>query len=93
MSQVAAKKKLVLTDDRVKVVAYFHEQGSVLQGTSEAACEGFEVELDIESDAPEEEITELIRLAHKMCFTEVALTEKVEVRRVNRLNGQTLSMS
>ena len=92
VSQVAAKKKLVLHDERVKVVAYFREQGSVLQGTSIGVCERFEVELSIDSDEPESEIAELIRLSHQMCFTESALTEKVELRQVDRLNGQQLNI-
>ena len=92
MSQVATKKKLVLHDERVKVVAYFREQGSVLQGTSVGMCERFEVELSIDSDEAEDEIAELIRLSHRMCFTESALTEKVEVRHLHRLNGQQLNI-
>ena len=92
MSQVAAKKKLVLHDERVKVVAYFREQGSVLQGTSVGLCERFEVELSIDSDESEHEIAELVRLSHRMCFTESVLTEKVELRRLDRLNGQQLDI-
>lgn len=92
MSQVAAKKKLVLHDERVKVVAYFREQGSVLQGTSVGECERFDVELSIKSDEPEAEIVELIRLSHRMCFTESVLTKKVELRLVDRLNGHPLNV-
>ena len=92
MSQVAAKKKLVLHDERVKVVAYFREEGSVLKGTSIGVCERFEVELSIDSDEAESEIMELIRLSRRMCFTESALTEKVDVKHLHRLNGQRLNI-
>jgi hypothetical protein len=92
VSQVAAKKKLVLQDERAKVVAHFLEQGSVLQGTSVGVCERFDVVLSIESDEDAEDIAELIRLSHKMCFTESALAEKVELRCLNRLNGQQLNI-
>jgi len=90
VSQVAAKRKLTLRDERVKVVAHFREAGSVLQGTSTGRCERFDVELTVESDEPEEEIAKLVRLAHEMCFTEHALTGQVEVRCVDRLNGRLL---
>lgn len=92
VSQVAAKKRLVLHDERVKVTAYFQEQGSVLKGTSTGRCERFDVTLSIDSDEPEDEIVELIRLSHKMCFTESALTENVELRCKDQLNGQQLNV-
>lgn len=88
MSQVAAKKKLTLHDERAKVVAHFREQGSVLQGTAAGFCEGFEIELQLESDEPAAEIAELIRLAHRMCFTEVALAGPVKLVQRHRLNGE-----
>ena len=88
VSQVAAKKKLVLREERVKVLARFREQGSVLGGTSEGFCDGFEIELWLESDEPVEQMAELIRLAHRMCFTEVALAGEVKLVKRHRLNGQ-----
>jgi organic hydroperoxide reductase OsmC/OhrA len=88
VSQVAAKKKLHLRDERVKVTAYFREQGSVLRGDSEGSCERVEIELALESDEPPEEIAALIRLAHRMCFTESALTGQVPLTKRHTLNGQ-----
>jgi len=93
VSQVAAKKKLKLHDERAKVVAHFREQGSVLRGTAEGFCEGFEIELHIESDEPAVEIAELIRLAHRMCFTEVALAGPVKLTQRHRLNGQPFEVA
>lgn len=93
MSQVAAKKKLKLRDERAKVIAHFREQGSVLQGTAEGFCEGFEIELHIDSDEPAAEIAELIRLAHRMCFTEVALAGPVKLVQRHRLNGQPFEVA
>ncbi len=92
MSQVAAKKKLVLRDERVKVTAHFQEQGSVLRGTSEGRCEGFDIELSIESDEPVEEMAELIRLSHRMCFTEAALAKEVRLSSQHNLNGQSIEV-
>lgn len=92
MSQVAAKKKLVLHDERVKVLAHFRESGSVLAGTAQGMCEGFDIQLSIESDAPVEQIAELMRLAHHMCFTEDALSGRVKLNTSHFLNGEAIEV-
>ncbi len=73
-------------------MAYFRERGSVLQGTSKGTCERFEVDLMIDSDESEEEIACLMRLAHKMCFTESVLKEKVTLHYHNSLNGKLIQI-
>ncbi len=92
MSQVAAKKKLVLRDERVKVIAHFRESGSVLAGTAQGICEGFDIQLSIESDAPAGQIAELLRLAHRMCFTEDALSGRVKLNTRHFLNGEVIGV-
>jgi hypothetical protein len=79
-----------LHSDRVKVVAHFHEQGSVLAGTAEGWCEDFEIELALESDEPQEKVAELIRLAHRMCFTEDVLSNQVQLKSRHLLNGKEI---
>ena len=74
MSQVAAKRKLHLRNERVKVIALFQEEGSVLGGTQRGSSERFSIEFSLDSDEPEHKIAELIHLAHGMCFTEHALS-------------------
>ena len=91
MSQVAAKKKLVIRNERVKVTAHFHEQGSVLRGDAEGFCDGFEVEISLDSDEPGEQITTLIRLARQLCFTEKALIDSVPVQVTQQVNGKLFS--
>jgi len=91
VTQVASKKKLNLHKEIVKVTAHFHEQGSVLRGDAEAFCDGFEVEIQIESDEPQPVIAELIRLARRMCFTEVALKNHTPITISATLNGQPLN--
>lgn len=91
MSQVAAKRKLVIHNDKVRVTAHFHEQGSVLRGDAEGFCDGFEVEISIDSDEPREQIGELIRLARQMCFTEKALIGSTPLEVKQLLNGQELA--
>lgn len=90
MSQVAAKKRLTLHNERVKVIAHFKEEGSVLAGTQQGNCEDFSIELSIDGDMPEEEIATLIRLAHRMCFTESALSNVVRITSSHLFNGRKL---
>jgi len=73
----------------VLVTAFFHEQGSVLRGDAEGFCDGFEVEIRLDSTEPTEELVDLITLARRMCFTEKALTREVAVQFSQTLNGIT----
>ena len=92
MSQVAAKKRLILRNERVKVIAHFREEGSVLGGTQKGICEDFSIELSIDSDVSAEEIATLIRLAHRMCFTESAISNVVKITSNHLFNGKTLEV-
>jgi uncharacterized OsmC-like protein len=90
VSQVATKKKLKISNERVTVTAYFHEQGSVVKGDAEGFCDSFDIEMSLESSESEEEIANLIRLSRKMCFTEKALTGSASVNVSQKLNQQPL---
>jgi len=92
VSQVAAKKRLTLRDERVKVIAHFIEEGAVLAGTQKGMCEGFTIELFINGDMPREEMVTLIRLAHQMCFTESTLSGVVKLTLRHFFNYQPLEM-
>jgi organic hydroperoxide reductase OsmC/OhrA len=70
------------------VTAHFHEQGSVLRGDAEGFCDGFEVEISLDSDETAEQIDLLIQLARQMCFTEKALMGSVPVNVSLHLNGK-----
>lgn len=89
MSQVAAKKKLKIKNEKVLVSAYFHEQGSVLKGDAEGFCDRFEIEIQIDSDEPAAEMEMLVKLARQMCFTEKALTGSVTVKVTQTINGDS----
>ena len=65
-------------------------EGSVLQGTVQATCLGFETRLEIESQEPPERIRALVRNAEHGCFTVQALLSPVEVTRAVYLNHQRL---
>ena len=90
MSQVAAKKRLALKDERVKVIAHFREEGAVLAGTQQGFCEDFDIELSLNGDMAVEEIITLIRLAHQMCFSESALTGTPKILSRHIYNGKSL---
>jgi uncharacterized OsmC-like protein len=92
VSQVATKKRLNISNERVTVTAHFHEQGSVLKGDAEGFCDGFEIEISIDTSEESEKIAELIRLARKMCFTEKALTGTVPVNVSQKINQETINL-
>jgi uncharacterized OsmC-like protein len=91
VSQVAAKKRIALKDERVKVIAHFREEGAVLAGTQQGFCEDFDVELSLNGEVPAEAIAVLIRLAHQMCFTESALTREIKITARHVYNGELLA--
>lgn len=92
MSQVATKKRLNISNERVTVTAHFHEKGSVLKGDAEGFCDSFEIEMSLDSQEDPKEIATLIRLARQMCFTEKALTGNVPVSVSQKLNQQPFSI-
>jgi hypothetical protein len=90
VSQVAAKRRFRLRNEKVSVVAHFEEEGSVLGGTQQGVCKGFSIELSMEGDQDVEDIIQLIRMAHRMCFTEYALSHTIEVTTSHLFNGQPI---
>lgn len=92
MSQVATKRKLAIRNEKVNVTAHFHEQGSVLRGDAEGFCDGFEIEILIESDEDPEKIADLVRISREMCFTEKALMGSVPVKVSQQLNQKALEV-
>jgi len=82
-----------LKDERVKVTAHFSEDGAVLVGTQHGICEDFDIELSINGDIPTEQIAKLIRLAHRMCFTESALTNVVKITSRHVFNGEFIEIN
>ncbi len=62
----------------------------MLRGDAEGFCDGFEVDISLESDETPEKVAELIRLARQMCFTEKALMGSVPVSVTQTVNGQKM---
>jgi hypothetical protein len=83
--------KIEITKARVRVVMRNKQEGSVLQGTVQAACLGFESHLEVESDEPAERIAALVRQAENGCYTLQALVKPVPFERTVTLNGAPLA--
>jgi organic hydroperoxide reductase OsmC/OhrA len=81
-----------ISNEKVTVSAHFHEQGSVLKGDAEGFCDRFEVEIHVDSDANQEDVETLIRLARRLCFTEKALTGEVQVVVTQFINGEPVQV-
>ena len=92
VSNIAMRKKLTLRNEKVNVVAHFIETGSILKGDKCGECQGFEIKMQMDSDESEEEITELMKLAHEMCFVEDALVKNMKLTYSHSLNGKILEI-
>jgi len=84
--------KIEVKKARCHVTMRNKSEGSVLQGTVQAACLGFETKLELESDEPPERIRQLLRNAEHGCFTLQALTAPVSFARSATLNGAALEL-
>ncbi|MBI3158384.1 MAG: OsmC family protein [Chloroflexi bacterium] len=92
VTQVSKMKKIAIQGEQVRARVRFHEEGSVLAGTKQGFCDSWEVELSLESEHPAEDICELYRLAHRMCFAEAALRDGARPVYKHFLNGQPLEI-
>jgi uncharacterized OsmC-like protein len=88
VSQVAAKRKIKISNEKVKVLGYFHESGSVLKGDAAGFCDEFEVQVFIDSGETAEVISDMVKIARRMCFTENALLASVRVKVSQTVNGR-----
>lgn len=92
ISQVAKKKKVSVSNEKVTVTAHFHEEGSVLRGDAEGFCDRFEIHISLDSDGEIDELKQLIRLAHRLCFAEKAVLGSVPVMVSQQVNNQPLTL-
>jgi organic hydroperoxide reductase OsmC/OhrA len=83
--------KISVDKARVHVTMRNKTEGSVLQGSVQASCLGFETSLDIESSEPPERIQQLVAMAERGCFTMQALLAPVEFTHTTTLNGKPLA--
>jgi organic hydroperoxide reductase OsmC/OhrA len=72
------------------VKGYFARTGSIAERTEQHRASTIEVNLEIESDAGENAISELVWLAEDMCYVMQAVKAPVEAKLNVSLNGTPL---
>ena len=96
MTQVARyghMLKVKIDRVRMRVLARYRVDGSVLNDTVEANMLGAETTLEVESPDPPERVARVLRNAERGCFVMQALQKPVAVTTTAVLNGQPLSLA
>ncbi|MCE2457995.1 MAG: OsmC family protein [Dehalococcoidia bacterium] len=81
-------RKLPITKARVHVEMDYYLSGSVLAGTVTSGVTEVHSEFEVVSDAPEEEVAYVIRLAKQGCFAERLVETAVPIKSTLKLNGK-----
>ena len=81
-------RKIVIGSARVHVEMDYYLSGSVLAGTVTSGVTEVRSEFEVDSDAAEEDIAYVIRLAKRGCFAERLVETAVPIRSALRLNGK-----
>ena len=81
-------RKLPITKARVHVEMDYYLSGSVLTGTVTSGVTEVRSEFEVVSDAPEEEVAYVIRLAKQGCFAERLVETAVPIKSTLKLNGK-----
>ena len=82
--------KVELHEAKVTVRSGFRTDGSVLRGTVQAKVVDFEIEFDVQSDAPPEKVAACIKAADAGCFVMQTVRNPTEVTSKVILNGQEI---
>ncbi len=91
-ASLARRLRIPLERAVVRVRGHFWREGSALASTLRAGCDGFELDLELESSAPPAEVARLVALARSACYVEQTLTAAVPVRATATLNGRPLEL-
>ena len=81
-------KKLPIGSAKVHVEMDYYLSGSVLAGTVTSGVTEVRSHFDVTTDAPDEEILNVIRMAKRGCFAERLVDTAVPVKSTLKLNGQ-----
>ena len=81
-------RKIAITSARVHVEMDYYLAGSVLADTVNSGVTEVRSEFEVSSDADEEEIANVIRLAKRGCFAERLVETPVPIRSTLKLNGK-----
>jgi organic hydroperoxide reductase OsmC/OhrA len=88
--RVAIPRRLQLREARARVRATYEQEGSFLTGDVRSYPGEIGIELEIDSNEPQDALRELTRIAHQSCYVEHTLRTPVDVKTVDRVNGPTL---
>ena len=81
-------RKLTINSARVHVEMDFYLSGSVLAGTVNSGVTEVRSEFEVSSDADEEDIAYVIKLAKRGCFAERLVETAVPIKSTLKLNGK-----
>ena len=81
-------RKLPISKARVHVEMDYYLSGSVLAGTVTSGVTEVRSEFEVISDAPEEDVAYVIRLAKQGCFAERLVETAVPIKSTLKLNGK-----
>ncbi len=80
-------RKIAIIKARVHVEMDYYLAGSVLAGTVNSGVTEVRSDFEVSSDADEEDIAYVIRLAKRGCFAERLVETAVPIRSTLKLNG------
>ncbi|MBI4608389.1 MAG: OsmC family protein [Candidatus Rokubacteria bacterium] len=92
MARYGHMLKVKINNVRMRVVARYRVDGSVLNDTVEANMVGAETALEVESPDSPERVARVLRNAERGCFVMQALQKPVAVTTTALLNGQPLAL-
>ena len=81
-------RKIPIGSAKVHVEMDYYLSGSVLAGTVNSGVTGVRSDFEVTSDASEDEILNVIRLAKRGCFAERLVETAVPVQSMLKLNGK-----
>ncbi len=81
-------RKIAIGKARVHVEMDYYLSGSVLAGTVTSGVTEVRSEFEVDSDAAEEDIAYVIRLAKSGCFAERLVETAVPIKSMLKLNGK-----
>lgn len=93
VTRAAEMRKVAIRDVKIDQTIHFCRTGSMKGGTIDTGVKELEYRLDIDSDEPDDEIDQLVRVATASCFAHAAMSEPVSVRSVLRVNGVEQDLS
>ena len=86
-------RQLGIDAARVHVEMDYYLQGSVLNGTVESGCTEVRTHFEVNSEEPEAQMLEVIRLAKQGCFVENMVQTAVPLHSTYRLNGTEVAVA